>query len=251
MSNLQPLTVEEQQMAEEYLYLVDRFLRRKHLDSADYYDVAIFGYLQAIQRECRNPNPPENKNFYGLVEVCMDRAVLMEWRRQYRAMREADRLSLSFDSVLANTDDGEFSFYEIVSDAQCNTQVQVEAKDLVNRVLAVATPREREAIDLVCLGYEPYEIAEILGIARDTARHTLYHFRAKAKAVRDDREVIRSPQWVRDKEKIQARNRAYQEAHREELNAKACQVTAHPTGQGTKNNSVYLHYSRLERKLQS
>ena len=87
--------------------------------------------------------------------------------------------------------------------------------------MAVATPREREAIDLACLGYETHEIAELLGIARNTAYRILYNFRVKAKAVRDDREVIRSPQWVKDKEKVQARNRAYQQPHRLELNAKA------------------------------
>ena len=61
MSQLEPLTVKEQEMAEQYFYLVDKFLKREHLDPNEYYDVVIFGYLQAIQRECRNPNPPEKK----------------------------------------------------------------------------------------------------------------------------------------------------------------------------------------------
>lgn len=221
VDKMQPLTTEEQLMAEEYFYLVDDFLRRKHLDPNEYYDVVIFGYLQAIQRECRNQNPPENKNFHGLVEVCMKRAVFLDWRRKYQDKRKADFMALSLDCMPAETDDGEFSLYDVVADTRQRTAVQVEAQDLAERVLAVATPREREAIDLACLGYETHEIAELLGIARNTAYRILYNFRVKAKAVRDDREVIRSPQWVKDKEKVQARNRAYQQPHRLELNAKA------------------------------
>lgn len=221
MNQLQPLTDVERKMAEQYIDQVDQFLHRKHLNPSEYYDVVIFGYLAAIQRECRNPNPPENKNIYGLIEVCMERAVLSEWRRQYRDMRRCDRESLSLDCIPAHTDDGEFSLYDVVADTRQNVAVQVEAQDLAERILAVATPREREAIDLACLGYEPHEIAGMLGIAHNTTYRTLCNFRAKAKAVRDDREVIRCPQWARDKEKIQARNRAYREAHRLELNAKA------------------------------
>ena len=104
----------------------------------------------------------------------------------------------------------------ITSDPESQT---IDA-DLVARVLAVATPREKEAISLVCRGYEAREIAEILGIARNTANCILSNFRAKARAVRDDREVIRCPQWERNKEKIQAYNRTYQQAHREELREK-------------------------------
>lgn len=221
MNQLQPLTDVERKMAEQYIDQVDQFLRRRRLDPAEYYDVVIFGYLSAIQRECRNPNPPENKNIYGLIKVCMERAVFTEWRRQGRDMRRCDRESLSLDCISAHTDDGEFSLYDVVADARQRTEPQVEAKDLAERVLAVATPREREAIDLACQGYETREIAKILGIARATASRILCNFRVKAKAVRDDREVIRCPQWARDKEKIQARNRAYREAHRLELNAKA------------------------------
>lgn len=215
-----PLTAEEQEMATEHFHMVDEFLRCKRLDPNEYFDVVIFGYLQAIQYECRNENSPENKNFHGLVEVCMKRAVQQDWRHKYREMRTADRLALSLDGLPVDTDGGEFSLYEIIADVRQNTAIQVEAQDLTDRVLAVATSREHEMIDLVCKGYESHEIAEILGISRNTVYRILCNFRVKAKAVRDEREVIRSPQWARDKEKIQARNRAYREAHREEINAR-------------------------------
>lgn len=155
-TTLSPLTLAEQALADQYYYLVDAFLRRKRLDPNEYYDVVIFGFLAAIQRECRNPNPPENKNIFGLIEVCMERAVFQEWRRQGREARRGDHESLSLDYISADTDTGEFSLYEVVADTQQNTAIQVEAADLAERILAVATPREREAIDLACLGYETH-----------------------------------------------------------------------------------------------
>ena len=174
----------------------------------------------------------------------MKRAVLMEWRRQYRDMRKGDRECLSLDCIPAHTDDGEFSLYDVVSDVRQSTAVQVETQDLTERVLAVATPREREAINLACLGYETREIAQMLGITRNTAYRTLCNFRVKAKAVREDREVIRCPQWARDKEKIQARNQKYQQEHRAEINAKnrlrdRAYRAAHPEEVRAKDQAYY------------
>ena len=215
-----PLSPAEQALAEQYFYLVDKFLYRKRLDPTEYFDVAIFGFLKAIQRECRSQNPPDNKNLYGLIEVCMRQAVIDEWRYQGRYIRAGAYKSLSLDCAPANTDDGEFSLYEIVADPLQRTDIQVESKDLAERALAVATRREREVIDLISFGYDTAEIAEILGIAHSTASRILYNFREKAKAIRDDREVIRSPQWINDKEKIRSRQRTYRAAHAEKIKAK-------------------------------
>ncbi|WP_298034307.1 ECF-type sigma factor [uncultured Dysosmobacter sp.] len=224
MHALQPLTSVEQAMAEKYFYLVDEFLRRNRLDPSDYYDVVIFGYLKAVQRECRRNWPKGDKNFLGLANICMKCAVFQEWRRLGTHKRNADRLSMSFDSIPVHTDEGEFSLYEVVADTSMDTEGQVIGEDLINRMLAEATPREREAIDYYRLGFEAREIAAFMSISVNTAARTLSNFRAKARAVMEGREVIRCPQWARDKEKIQARNRAYYAAHREEICAKKAQA---------------------------
>lgn len=225
MSALQPLTDEEREMAEQYLYLVDQFLYRHRLDPDEYYDIAIFGYLEAIQRERRMNCPEEKKNFPGLTEVCIRNAVYQEWRRQYADMRKADWLSISLDGAPAYADDDDgISLYEVVADPRASTEESVVKSDLIRRILAEATPREHEAIDYACAGFEAHEIAELMGISVYTASRFLYNFRVKAHAVEEDREAIRAPQWARDKEKCQERNRKYQrkywETHREEYNAR-------------------------------
>lgn len=216
MRKLYPLTSEEQKFAEIHIDLVDKFLRFERLDPAEYYDIVIFGYLEAVQKQYRDPIAEERQNFKALAKICMRHAVGEDWKFQNKEKRRGNPLSL--DYVEADEDD--YSFYDLIKDTVQDAENQVVDSDLIARILAVATPREREAIDLACLGYETREIAEIMGIAGNTASATLSHFREKAKAVRDDREVIKCPQYNRNKEKRQAYNRTYQQAHRLELNAK-------------------------------
>ncbi|WP_298029727.1 ECF-type sigma factor [uncultured Dysosmobacter sp.] len=227
VSSLQPLTVEEQGMAEKYIDRVDKFLRRKRLDPDEYYDVVIFGYLAAIQRECRNPAPPEKKNFFALLDICMERAVYMEWNRQNADMRRGDRMALSLDSVPAHTDDGVFSLYDVVPSPCADVASEVINRDLIDRALEVGTSRQLEMIQYAMDGYEAHEIAEIFGLSRQTVSRTLCNFRNRARAVRDDREVIKHPcpaYLEAHRERIAARNKvyekAYRERHREEINAK-------------------------------
>ena len=119
-------------MAEQYHYLVDNFLQRKRLAPNQYYDIVIFGYLQAIQRECRNPSPTHQKNIYGLIEVCMNRAVLQEWRRQYQIKRTGDRKHLSLDRIPAHTDDDELSLYSVIADTQQIQKRKLKPETLLN-----------------------------------------------------------------------------------------------------------------------
>ena len=71
MSKLLPLTDEEKRLAEENLYMVDRFLRERRLDPGEYYDVVVFGYLEAIQSVCQKRSAEKTHNLYGFCTFCM------------------------------------------------------------------------------------------------------------------------------------------------------------------------------------
>ena len=55
MSRLHEMTHLQRQFAEEHQDTVFRFLRHKNLSIEDYYDIVIFGYLQAVQEYDENP----------------------------------------------------------------------------------------------------------------------------------------------------------------------------------------------------
>ena len=55
MSRLHEMTPLQRQFAEEHQDTVFRFLSHKNLSIEDYYDIVIFGYLQAVQEYDENP----------------------------------------------------------------------------------------------------------------------------------------------------------------------------------------------------
>ena len=55
MSKLHEMTPLQKQFAEEHQNVVFRFLNKKGLPVDDYYDIVIFGYLQAVQEYDENP----------------------------------------------------------------------------------------------------------------------------------------------------------------------------------------------------
>ncbi len=209
MGALTPLTPEEQEMAVKHLYLVDEFLRRKHLDTDEYYDVVIFGYLAAIQMNCRDKDyPEEKKNFHGLAEICMRNAVYSEWRYLGREKNKANRMSTSFDALM-DLGEEEFSLYEIIEDTTINIENSIAAQDLIDCALAEDTPKERKAIEYTCLGFKPREIAEIMDTTPFAISCILYKFRKKVCAMAEGQKDIYNLQC---KEKIREQNRTYYEA---------------------------------------
>lgn len=206
MRKLAPFTPEEQAFAEEHHYLVDKFLRIKRLSPADYYDVVIFGFLEAVQQHHRDPIALERQNFAAFAFICMEYAVGEDWKYKLRPMRRGDPFSL--DAAMSDDNDG-FSFYSLLSDTKQDPEKQVEIQALIARLLEVATPRELEAIELVCQGYTSREVSEILGVSPATGRKTLYHFRRKAKAVRDEQEVVRCPYYEKYRDKARTAQAAY------------------------------------------
>lgn len=246
MKTLPPLTDEERELAEKYHHLIDEFLRRKRLDPSEYYDVAVFGYLSAIQQECRSGDqyPEEKKNFIGLVEVCMRNAVYEEWAERKWSTKKANYMSVSIDAI--RVPDTDSSLYEILEDPWVNIEESVAARDLVERLLAEAQPRERRVAEYICMGYTPYEAAEKLGLPPITVSRYLYTFRDRARAIAEERrdEYERKCEEQREKrfvyleshkdeireqhrayreahlEQIRERERAYHEKHRDEINAR-------------------------------
>lgn len=189
MRKLYPLTPEERAFAEEKYPLVDKFLSMKRLDPDEWFDVVIFGFLEAVQVFIRQPER-QIYDFTPFAITVMKHSVGEEWRYRTRAMRAETPLSL--DASHPNLE-GMSDFYTIVPDRKQNVEQQIENRDLIERVISVGTKRQVEAIGYVCMGYEPCEVLKIMHITRDTTRTTLLNFRNRARAVRDNREVIKCP----------------------------------------------------------
>lgn len=55
MKNMRTLTGEQKIFAEQHHVLVERFLWKNHLERSEFYDVVIFGYLEAVQEYLEKP----------------------------------------------------------------------------------------------------------------------------------------------------------------------------------------------------
>lgn len=221
---MEKLTPDEAAFAKAHLDTVDRFLARHRLDPAEWYDVVIFEYLRAAQYAYRNLPPEETEHARAILIRGMEFAFSREYEAQMRPCRNNGIAPLSLDAVYADTDSGEASLYDLIP-APDDTEAAVMDRDLIERCLAAATPRQREMLRLTYLGFNRDQIGAMSGITPESVRNMLYGLRDRVRAVRDDRPVQKCPACqMRYKEKTREKHRAnakaYREAHKEELRAR-------------------------------
>ena len=218
---LEPLTQEEQHFAETHLPLVNRFLHSKGLSESEYYDVVIFGYLEAVQELHRRPISPERQNFTALAEICMKTAVYREFRARIQDKRKVDLLALSLNAPL--TDDTSRTLLDALPDNAHVVPKEFETVDLIARILSAATEREREAIALRISGYTSEEIAAKMNLNIHTVRKTFSNFRCKIRPMKDGNapgKTLDQIHYETHRAECLERSRAYQLAHKDELRVK-------------------------------
>lgn len=185
MRKLSPLTASECDYAAEHFPIVHAFLRRKRLPEDEWFDVVVFGYLEAVHTRFRVPVAPERDNFRALACVCMEHAIAYEWKYRYAEKRRGPLLSLDYIAS-ANTDDGDLSLYAILDDPRQDVSRLAEARDLLERAHARGTRRELEAMDLLADGYSIAEAAARLGVSERKCRDLLRSIRGKTEAAKHE-----------------------------------------------------------------
>ena len=208
MRKLYPLTDQEREFAEANISLVDKFLSCKGFHPDDYYDIAVFGYLEAIQALFRKPCEPERSGFKALAFICMRHAIGEEWKKKRFKKRCAQVVSL--DYAVNPTNGNEYSLNDYIPDTTQNVELQVENQDLIERTLNAATPREREVISLIHKGFNNSEIAKVIGVTANTAQNFLRDFRKKARDIRDEIPITYCPQYEHRKKYFLAHPEAYE-----------------------------------------
>lgn len=227
MRKLYPLTDQEREFAEAHISLVDKFLSCKGFRPDDYYDIAVFGYLEAVQVLFRKLCESERYNFNTLAFICMRHAIGEEWTKKRSKKRCAQVVSI--DYAVNPINGNEYSLNDYIPDMTQNVERQVENQDLIERILNTATPREREVISLTHRGFEQSEIAKVIGVTAFTVQNFLHYFRKKARDIRDEIPITYCPQHEHRKkyflahpeayDKHKAYRREYRKANRDKLNA--------------------------------
>lgn len=154
MSKLHEMTPLQRQFAEEHQNVVFRFLSQKGLPVDDYYDIVIFGYLQAVQEYDENP-ALSRFQFSTIARTKMNDCL----NKHYSYINKPKRKTPTV-SIHTYTSDG-LALNEILPDRRKDLQAQTADRLLAMEVLSCLTETERQMVHLKADGLTCREITEI------------------------------------------------------------------------------------------
>lgn len=151
---MQPLTLEQQRFAEKNHDLVYGFLKQKNLSMNTYYDIIIFGYLQAVQEYCEH----ELYQQYAFSTIAW-RKMQSSLNNYYRTMkaykRNANTVSLQSPIGAENG-----LRWEEITSKQDNLMTQLEVELLLHSLAFKLSEREMTIIRMKANGRTMHEIAK-------------------------------------------------------------------------------------------
>lgn len=169
-----PLTPEQRLFAAEHHGVVYAFLNARHLPESEFYDVVIFGYLNAVH-DYLTRKDLQNYSFSTIAWRDMSRSLSNYYRDQHRQKRAATVISIH----TSKHDDG-LPLEETIA-LQDELMQQMETRlllhDLANRV-------SKQQMDMVRLrgsGYSDRDIARKQNISKDRVKKLLEEVRSVLK----------------------------------------------------------------------
>jgi len=152
----------QRQFAEEHQDTVFRFLSHKNLSAEDYYDIVIFGYLQAVQEYDENPALARFQ-FNTIAWTKMSDCLGKHFSYENKPKRKAHTVSIHTYTS------GGLTLDEILPDRRRDLQAQTAYRLFTMEVLSCLTESERQMVHLKADGLTCREIAEIFS----TTVHTI------------------------------------------------------------------------------
>lgn len=138
MRKLNPLTDQECRLAEKYHYLVGQFLDINRLDPEEYYDVAVFGLLRAVQAISQG-RLQEGVGIGRLIHLNMKWEVIENYQYNKRQKRSGWKIA-HMEGEICSCDSCVLLRGEMIADHRQNTSLHVERRELMEQALASATP---------------------------------------------------------------------------------------------------------------
>lgn len=175
MKRTQVLTQEQKGFAEQHHSLVECFLGKQHLERAEFYDVVIFGYLEAVCEYLEKPELSKYR-FSSIAWRKMKYCVVKEYIYRSQLKRNAFTETYCEDCV-----DG-------LSRGQALEQMNLMMEKLEHRVqleqlMSRMTKKEKEVVYMRAAGYTYREIAEHCNITMRGVSARLLRMRQRLRAM--------------------------------------------------------------------
>lgn len=171
MKKIHELTPEQQEFAGRHHNLVYKFLWRSHLDEEEFYDIVIFGYLEAVQDYLEKPELLRFK-FSTVAWIKMRCCVISEYIYQNRPKRNAPMGTYheEFDTAVLN---------QFLPNRMTAIAETLDNQTLAIRLLSHLTPKEKTVVQLKAEGYTYKEIAEQCNITTHGVDNRFYRMRKR------------------------------------------------------------------------
>lgn len=156
---LTKLTEKERKYAEENHNLIYSFLHRHGYSIEDYYNIAVFGYLKAVQIYHRKEKVKANYNFSFIAWQYMRAEIKDHVKNRKCHKRKPDEVVVSLDTEREKTE----SKYDSVTGTEAveNTVVEME---MYQYMLHSLTEKQRKIVKAKLSGYSNQEILVLLNI---------------------------------------------------------------------------------------
>lgn len=97
---LEPLNDEERKFVEENHNLIYSFLKKNNLSIDEYYDIAVFGFIEAVKRY-----DPSRGAFSSFAYICMLNKIRMEMRKVRSRNKGIKTISLNIEWEKSSMED--------------------------------------------------------------------------------------------------------------------------------------------------
>jgi len=152
MRRTQVLTQEQKIFAEQHHSLVECFLGKQHLERAEFYDVVIFGYLEAVCEYLEKPELSKYR-FSSIAWRKMKNCVVNEYiyRNQSKRNLFTEMYCGDYEDRLSR---------EQVSERMNLVMENLEHRVQLGQLMSRMTVKEKEVVCMRAAGYTYREIAE-------------------------------------------------------------------------------------------
>lgn len=154
----EPLTEMEKRLAEENHNLVYGFLHQNKYSIEEYYNVAIFGYLKAIQAYCRIEEKQKKYSLSLLAWLYMRAEIGNHFRMENSQKRKPTDGIISLDAEYAEME----NMYNVVGIK--SVEADVLEWELLNDIMENLSELQRKIAQLKINGYSNKEVYLLMGI---------------------------------------------------------------------------------------
>lgn len=186
MSNykLQPLTEEEKIFAENNHDNIYYFLRKKGYDIEEYYDIAVMGYLKAVQKYCRDDELKSKWAFSTICNNVMWREIGNETKKQHTQKRMPEGGFTSLDLQLEDSNESFINSIvtQTLEDEFFAEYDRLEEADRTKDILSQLTDIQRKIAILKASGKPVHYISKKLHISLKAVNEEMKKARGEQQA---------------------------------------------------------------------